>query len=70
MCNGAMPNSEHAWLVRYLGVPLITTRLRYKDCLPIFNKKQGKIQGWAVKKLSYGGTLQLIKSVLNSLRMY
>lgn len=56
--------------VKCLGLPLISTKLTFKDCQPIFTKIQQKIQGWVVKKLTYGGRLQLIKSVLNGIYLH
>lgn len=50
--------------VRYLGVPLITTRLHATDCQVLLDKILRRIQSWANKLLSYGGRAQLIKSVL------
>ncbi|MFS7899786.1 putative RNA-directed DNA polymerase [Helianthus anomalus] len=56
--------------VRYLGVPLISTRLYHKDCLPLIDKVKNKIHNWKNKSLSFAGRLQLISSVLNSLQVY
>lgn len=47
--------------VRYLGVPLITTRLHALDCQALIDKILKKVQSWANKMLSYGGRVQLIK---------
>lgn len=41
--------------VKYLGLPLVSSKLSYKDCQPIFEKIQKKIQSWTNKKLSYDG---------------
>ncbi|MFS7909488.1 putative RNA-directed DNA polymerase [Helianthus anomalus] len=56
--------------VRYLGVPLISTRLYHADCLPLIDKVKCKILSWKNKSLSFAGRLQLISSVLNSLQVY
>ena len=56
--------------VKYLGVPLITTRLTFADCLPLLNKITTRRRVWTSKSLSYGGRLQLIKSVLFSYQVY
>ena len=56
--------------VKYLGLPLISSRLSYKDCHPIFIKMEQKIKSWANKKLSYGGRLQLIQSVLTRIYLH
>lgn len=56
--------------VKYLGVPLITTRLAHSDCLPLLDKITTKIKLWTSSSLSYGGRLQLIKSVLFTYQVY
>ena len=56
--------------VRYLGVPLISTKLSSSDCRILLEKIVARIKNWIAKHLSYGGRLQLIKSVLFSLQIY
>lgn len=56
--------------VRYLGVPLVASRLRERDCLSLIDRIKGRINGWANIKLTYGGRLQLIKSVAVSIQSY
>ncbi|PKI63786.1 hypothetical protein CRG98_015770 [Punica granatum] len=53
--------------VRYLGVPLVSGRLTDRECRPLIERITARIEGWAHKKLSYAGRLQLIKSVIHSL---
>ena len=53
--------------VRYLGLPLISGRLRLKDCQPPIDKIQGRIKSWSSRKLSFAGRLQLLQSVLYSI---
>ncbi|XP_039042882.1 uncharacterized protein LOC120181927 [Hibiscus syriacus] len=50
-------------LVKYLGVPLVTRKLSGKDCSALLTKIKEKLGKWSDKKLSYGGRLQLIKSL-------
>ena len=50
--------------IRYLGIPLITTRLTYGDCLPMIECITMQVKSWTTKFLSYAGRLQLIQSVL------
>ena len=50
--------------IKYLGVPLITTKLSYGDYLPMIERITSRIQSWTSKFLSYAGCLQLIQSVL------
>ena len=40
------------------------------DCQPILDKMLRRIKSWSARKLSYGGCLILIKSVLNSFVVY
>lgn len=65
-----MQTPKEKLLVRYLVVPLITSRLIFRDCPSIINKMQAKIRGWVVKHFNYGGRLQLVKSMLNSIHIY
>ncbi|XP_026443893.1 uncharacterized protein LOC113344037 [Papaver somniferum] len=50
--------------LRYLGVPLISTRLSYADCLPLIDKIIKRIKSWKARFLAYPGRLLLIKDVL------
>ena len=56
--------------MRYLGVPLISTRLTHSDCLPLIQRITARIQSWTSKSLSYAGRLQLIASALYSIQLY
>ncbi|KAJ9535294.1 hypothetical protein OSB04_un001606 [Centaurea solstitialis] len=56
--------------VRYLGVPLISTRLYHKDCLGLIEKVKKRVLDWKNKWLSFAGRLQLINSVLSSISVY
>ncbi|KAJ0907507.1 putative RNA-directed DNA polymerase [Helianthus annuus] len=56
--------------VRYLGVPLISSRLQYKDCKKLVENMEVRITDWRNKSLSFAGRLQLIRSVLSSLHVY
>ncbi|WOG86036.1 hypothetical protein DCAR_0105230 [Daucus carota subsp. sativus] len=56
--------------VRYLGVPLISSRLWVNDCRPLIQKVRDKIESWENKWLNYAGRVQLDTSVLLSLQVY
>ena len=56
--------------VKYLGVPLISTKLSHLDCLPLMDKMIARIQSWTSRSLSFAGRLQLISSVLYSIQTY
>lgn len=56
--------------VKYLGVPLITTRLKKMDCQVLVERITGKVKHWSTKLLSYAGRLQLVVSVLSSMATY
>lgn len=43
--------------VKYLGVPLIFTRLTTTDCQPIIDKTLACIRSWSARKLPYRGIL-------------
>lgn len=50
--------------IKYLGLPLISSRLTKSDCMPLVDRLCGKIEAWTANSLRYSGRLQLIKSVL------
>ncbi|KAL6205027.1 hypothetical protein ACLB2K_022292 [Fragaria x ananassa] len=56
--------------VRYLGIPLITSKLRMQDCSPLLDRIETRIKSWENKVLSFAGRLQLIQSVLSSIQVY
>lgn len=43
--------------VRYLGVPLISSKLSAGDCRVLVEKIAGHINSWSTKKLSFAGRL-------------
>lgn len=56
--------------VKYLGVPLISTGLRPKDCKGIIDRVQKRLMDWKNKNLSFAGKLQLIQYVISSIQVY
>ncbi|KAL0282662.1 UNVERIFIED_CONTAM: Retrovirus-related Pol polyprotein from type-2 retrotransposable element R2DM [Sesamum radiatum] len=52
--------------LRYLGLPLLASRLSISDCQPILRKIEARIKGWEGVMLSFAGRVQLIKSVLSA----
>lgn len=46
--------------IKYLGVPLISTRLTTGDCRPLIDKIPKRVESWTSRRLSYAGRLQLI----------
>ncbi|KAL0289271.1 UNVERIFIED_CONTAM: putative ribonuclease H protein [Sesamum radiatum] len=56
--------------IKYLGVPLISSKLSIADCTPLLQKIESRITGWNQLNLSYAGRTQLIKSVLSSIHLY
>ncbi|KAL0278039.1 UNVERIFIED_CONTAM: hypothetical protein Sradi_7301700 [Sesamum radiatum] len=56
--------------LRYLGLPLLASRLTISDCQPILRKMEARIKGWEGVMLSFAGRVQLIKSVLSALQVY
>jgi hypothetical protein len=57
-------------LVRYLGVPFISTRLTAVNCGVMLEKVIVHIDSWLSRNLSYAGRLQLLTSVIYSLQVY
>ena len=56
--------------VKYLGVPLISTRLSSADCKILVDCMVARIQNWTSKVLSFVGRLQLIQAVLFSIQVF
>ncbi|KAL2250082.1 UNVERIFIED_CONTAM: hypothetical protein Sindi_2481900, partial [Sesamum indicum] len=56
--------------MRYLGLPLISSRLTIADCRPLLQKIDKRIAGWEGTTISSVGRVQIIKSVLISLSLY
>ena len=56
--------------VKYLGVPLLSSRLTHKDCIPLLERITTRIKLWTSSSLTYADRLQLIKSVLFSIQVY
>lgn len=64
-------NIPHGELpVRFLGVPLISTKLTVNDCIPLIEKITARIYVWTNSFLSLGGRAQLINSVLLSIQFF
>ncbi|GAV67084.1 LOW QUALITY PROTEIN: zf-RVT domain-containing protein, partial [Cephalotus follicularis] len=62
-CQGALP-------VKYLGLPLISSRITKQDCYPLIDKMMARSNSWVSNSLSYAGQLQLIKSTLASMQIF
>ncbi|KAK4384484.1 hypothetical protein Sango_3056200 [Sesamum angolense] len=56
--------------IKYLGIPLTSSRLTIADCRPLIDKVDSRLAGWHHQNLSYAGWLQLIKSVISTLHTY
>ncbi|GJX12117.1 hypothetical protein Tco_0201976 [Tanacetum coccineum] len=65
-----MPFLKGKLPVKYLGVPLISSRLLNKDCKVLIESAKNKIGDWKNKSLSFAGRLQLCKSVISSMLFY
>ncbi|GJR88455.1 putative RNA-directed DNA polymerase [Tanacetum coccineum] len=67
---GIMPFLVGSLLIKYLGIPLISSRLCKHHCSPFIDKVKLRLLNWKNKSLSFAGRLQLIKSVISSLQVY
>ncbi|GJS67022.1 hypothetical protein Tco_0681586 [Tanacetum coccineum] len=65
-----MPFSKGKLPAKYLGVPLISSRLLNRDCKILVEKARNRIGDWKNKSLSFAGRLQLCKSVVSSMQVY
>nr|GEU70751.1 hypothetical protein [Tanacetum cinerariifolium] len=59
-----MPFAEGELPVKYLGVPLISSRLLNKDCKVLVEKAKNRIEDWKNKSLSFVDRPQLCKLIL------
>ncbi|GJW37987.1 hypothetical protein Tco_0060907 [Tanacetum coccineum] len=66
----SLPFVEGVLSVWYLGVPLISSRLLYRDCKVLVKKLESRVNDWRNKFLSLAGCLQLIRFVLSSMHIY
>lgn len=67
----ALTGFQHSFLpVKYLGLPLITSKLNAADCAPLVMRLCDRIDVWTCKFLSIAGRLQLLKSVLFGIQNY
>ncbi|GKE07082.1 hypothetical protein Tco_1399100, partial [Tanacetum coccineum] len=65
-----LPFEEGRLPVKYLGVPLVSSRLKVKDCKELVERVQSRIQDWKNKSLSIAGRHQLVLSVIGSMHVY
>ena len=56
--------------MRYLGVPILSTKLAYGDCKPILDRVRSWVCSWCSRSLSFGGRFQLAHSVLITIYLY
>ncbi|KAJ6843968.1 uncharacterized protein M6B38_295310 [Iris pallida] len=52
--------------VRYLGVPLTVNYARDQDCQGLVEYVQQRVEGWQAAGLSFGGRIELIRSVISA----
>jgi hypothetical protein len=56
--------------MKYLGVPLLSSRLKAIYCKGLVDRITSKVRHWTCRTLSYAGRVQLINSVLFSIQVY
>lgn len=56
--------------IKYLGIPLIPTRMKMEDCRPILDTIRNALFGWKTATLSFAGRLELLKSVVSSFHLF
>nr|GEV48381.1 hypothetical protein [Tanacetum cinerariifolium] len=63
-------NPRRRLSMKYLGVPLVSSRLIFRDCKELIDKVQNRVNDSKNKSLSVAGRIQLIQSVLGSLNVF
>jgi mannosylglycoprotein endo-beta-mannosidase len=58
------------WPIKYLGVPVSSSKLHVRDWVPVDEKMLGRLDGWKGSALSLGGRLILLNSSLSSIPTY
>ena len=53
-----------AFPIRYLGLPLMSRKLKISEYSPLVNKVTKCFRAWSVKTLSFAGRLQLLRTVI------
>ncbi|KAL0282286.1 UNVERIFIED_CONTAM: hypothetical protein Sradi_7265400 [Sesamum radiatum] len=56
--------------LKYLGVPLVSSRLKIADCQGLIGKLEGRLAGWGHLNFSFAGRVQLIKSTILVERLF
>lgn len=56
-----VPIPEGSLPIRYLGVGVISARLRYEDCIQLMERTKQRIVSWSNRLLSFGGRALLIQ---------
>ena len=62
--------SEGKFPFKYLGVPIVSGRMKISDLEELENKVKRKISGWKMKLLSAGGRVILLRHVLASMALH
>ncbi|XP_047331407.1 uncharacterized protein LOC124934974 [Impatiens glandulifera] len=56
--------NECLFPIQYLGIPLTARQIQIVHCRPLIRKVKNVIMGWAVKKLSYAGIIELVDNIV------
>ncbi|KAJ6835850.1 uncharacterized protein M6B38_329970 [Iris pallida] len=56
--------------VKYLGVPLTVNYAREQDCHSLVDFAQKRVEGWQAAGLSFGGRIELVRSVIAGIAMF
>lgn len=63
-----MPHGEIP--VRFLGVPLISSKLSINDCTPLIHRITAKLDSWTTMFLSFAGRVILVRAVLFAIQAF
>ncbi|KAJ6847196.1 uncharacterized protein M6B38_285315 [Iris pallida] len=56
--------------VKYLGVPLSVNYAKDRDCQSLVDFAQRRVEGWQAAGLSFGGRIELVRSVISAIALF
>ncbi|KAK1256826.1 hypothetical protein QJS04_geneDACA024624 [Acorus gramineus] len=68
--SGIMGCVRQSFPNQHLGLPLVVSKIRAVDWRPLTERMEKRLEGWAGKRLSWGGRLTLLQTVMANLPIF